>query len=88
VWPVVDQVACLLQEDALAVWQLPKARVIELLPIELAIGQRARAFDRAMHHYYATAAGVNDALAVIATGVGFLEAVCNWLHANPVLRAL
>jgi hypothetical protein len=78
VWPVVYQVACLLEEDALAAWCLPKERVVNLLPSEQPIGQSARAFDTAMRRYYPTEASVEDALAVIATGVHFLEAASAW----------
>jgi hypothetical protein len=75
VWPAVYQAACLQEDDALAVWRLTKTQAAELLPADQPIGQRARAFDAARRRYYPAEASLFDALAVVAAGVAFLEAV-------------
>jgi hypothetical protein len=74
-WPAVYQAACLQEDDALAAWRLTKTQVAELLPAGQAIGQCARAFDAARRRYYPAESSLDDALAVIEAGVGFLEAV-------------
>ncbi len=84
VWPVIYHVACFLQNDALQVWQFPKERLIRLLPSEQAVGQSAQEFDTALRRYYPREAPVEDALAVIATGVRFLETVSTWVPEAPV----
>ena len=75
VWPAVYQVACLQEDDALAVWRLTKTQAVELLPVGQPIGRHARAFDAARRRYYPAESSLDDALAVIAAGVAFLEAV-------------
>lgn len=75
VWPAVYQVACLRQNNALAAWRLTKTAAAELLPVDQPIGQRAREFDAARRRYYPAESSLDDALAVIAAGVAFLEAV-------------
>jgi hypothetical protein len=78
VWPAVYQAACLQEEDALAVWRLPKTAVAELLPAAQPIGRHARAFEAARRRYYPAESVLDDALALIAAGVAFLEAVAVW----------
>ena len=84
VWPVLYQVCCLYQGDALRVWRLPKQDVIALLPIVEPIGQAIRFFHQAVWKYYPLENSVNDALKVIETGVGFLQAVANWASVNGI----
>ena len=82
VWPVLYQVCCLGQSDALRVWQLPKPEVIALLPPEGPMGQAIQAFNRAVWAYYPLETSIDDALKVIKTGVGFLQAVADWASAS------
>ena len=78
VWPILYQVCCLRQADAIQVWQLPKPAVITLLPPEEPLGQTIRAFNQAVWTYYPLETSLADALQVIKTGVVFLQAVKAW----------
>jgi hypothetical protein len=78
VWPALYQVCCLRQADAMQVWQLPKPAVIALLSQDEPLGQTIRAFNQAVWAYYPLESSLADALQVIKTGVGFLQAVKDW----------
>jgi hypothetical protein len=78
VWPVLYQVLTLQQEDALAVWRLPKDRAIEWLPQGTALRESAASFHRAVCNYYPAEDSLEDAFALIGSGVAFLEAAKSW----------
>lgn len=78
VWPVLYQVCCLRQADAIRVWQLSKPAVIALLPLDEPLGRTMRAFNQAVWRYYPLEASHPDALQVIQTGVDFLQTVKVW----------
>ena len=65
-------------------WQLPKPEVIALLPQDEPIGRAMDAFNQAVWAYYPSETGVDDALQVIQTGVGFLHAVREWASAGGI----
>ena len=83
-WPVLYQVCCLGQVDALRVWQLPKQEVIALLSPDEPMGRAIRTFNRAVWAYYPTEDSVDEALKVIETGVGFLQAATDWASARGI----
>lgn len=78
VWPVLYQLCCLRQADAIRVWQLPKPAVIALLPLDEPLGQTMRAFNQAVWRYYPLETSIADALQVIQSGVDFLQAAKAW----------
>ena len=78
VWPILYQVCCLRQADAIRVWQLPKPAVIALLPQDEPLGRMIRAFSQAVWAYYPQETSLADALLVIQTGVDFLQTVKDW----------
>ena len=78
VWPTLYHVCCLRQADAIRVWQLPKPAVIALLPPAEPLGRTIRAFNQAVWRYYPLETSLADAIQVIKTGVGFLQAVKEW----------
>ena len=84
IWPVLYQVCCLDQMDPLKVWQLPKQEVIALLPQDEPMGQAIDAFNRAVWAYYPSETSVDDALQVIQTGVGFLQAATDWASVRGI----
>ena len=78
VWPTVYQVLVLQGHDPFSVWSLPKPQAIALLPPETSLGQTLRAFNRAVHIYYPFEESVEEGLALITTGVTFLQTVQSW----------
>jgi hypothetical protein len=78
VWPVLYQVLTLQQEDALAIWRLPKDQAIDRLPPGTALHQSAASFYRAVRRYYPAEDSLEDAFALIESGVAFLEAAKSW----------
>jgi hypothetical protein len=86
IWPVLYQVCCLDQADALRVWQLPKQEVIALLPQDEPLGQSIDAFNQAVWAYYPSETSVDAALHVIERGVGFLQAAKDWASARGITK--
>lgn len=78
VWPVLYQVCCLRQADAIRVWQLPKPAVIALLPQDEPLGRTIRTFNQAVWAYYPLERSLADALTLIQTGADFLWAAKAW----------
>jgi hypothetical protein len=82
VWPVLYQVLTLQQEDALAVWRLPKDQAIDQLPPDTALHQSAASFYQAVRSYYPAEDSLESAFGVIESGVAFLEAAKSWWNVN------
>jgi len=80
VWPTVYQVLVLQGYDPFFVWSLPKLEAIALLPPETALGQTLRTFYQAVYTYYPCEESAEEGLAVILTGVTFLQTVKAWWH--------
>ncbi len=80
VWPTVYQVLVLQGHDPFFVWSLPKLQAIALLPPETALSQTLGAFYQAVNTYYPREASAEEGLAVILTGVTFLQAVKSWWY--------
>jgi hypothetical protein len=78
VWPILYQICCLRQVDAIQVWQLPKPAVIALLPQDEPLGRTIHAFNQAVWRYYPLETSLADALQVIRCGVDFLRAAKAW----------
>jgi hypothetical protein len=80
VWPVIYHVASLQQEDALAVWRLPKNRIIQYFPVEHPLGNTIRKFETAVRLFYPTEAPLDAALKLIQAGVNVLQNTSDWWH--------
>lgn len=80
VWPMIYHVASLKQDDALAVWCLPKNRVIHLFSTQDILGSSIHAFNTTMRKYYPTEESVDTALEVIQMGVYVLQSASDWWH--------
>jgi hypothetical protein len=78
IWPVIYHVASLQQEDAFAVWRLPKNRLIHLFSVEHTLGRTVREFDAAMRLYYPSEESVDAALDLIQAGVNVLQSASDW----------
>jgi hypothetical protein len=78
VWPKLYQVLTLQYDDAPRIWGLPKQQAIALLPQDTPLGRAIRAFYQAVQTYYPAEASVEQALAVIETGVVFLRTAKAW----------
>jgi hypothetical protein len=80
VWPVLYQVLTLLEEetDPIGIWCLTKEEAIERLPSETALQDTIRAFYRAVWDYYPAEEPLEKVLALIESGVAFLEAASAW----------
>jgi hypothetical protein len=80
VWPVLYQVLTLQgrEEDAIGVWCLTKAQAIERLPRGSALQETIQRFYGAVWDYYPAEDSLENALAVIESGVAFLEAASAW----------
>lgn len=80
VWPVLYQVLTL-QEDAfdpVGLWCLPKQQAIARLAEGTALHNAIQNFYQAVWTYYPTEDSLEDALAVIKSGLGFLQAASTW----------
>lgn len=78
VWPVMYQVACLGEDDVLAVWRLTKPQVVERLESVPVVGPAASAWMDAVMTHYATGQSLPTALATIRDGVTFIGAAKSW----------
>jgi hypothetical protein len=78
VWPIIYHVASLQQADALAVWRVPKDRMIHLFSMEGNLGRTIREFDNAMRRYYPREEPVEAALDLIQAGVNVLQSASAW----------
>ena len=80
VWPVLYQVLTLLEEetDPIGIWCLTKEQAMERLPSKTALQETIRAFYRAVWNYYPAEDSLENALAVIESGVAFLGAASSW----------
>jgi hypothetical protein len=80
VWPVIFQVLALQQEDACAVWALPKDQAVLALAPDSPPGQAARAFYQAALTYYKAAGQerLDLAFIFIEQGVLFRQAAKDW----------
>ena len=80
VWPVLYQVLTLQdeEENPIALWCLPKEEAMGRLPHDSALHEAIQAFYRAVWAYYPEEDSLEDALAVIQAGVGFLQAAEGW----------
>ena len=82
VWPVLYQVLTLQdpEEDPIRLWCLPKEEAMSRLPHDSALHQAIQAFYGAVWAYYPEEDTLEGALAVIETGMGFLQAAESWWH--------
>jgi hypothetical protein len=78
VWPTVYQVLVLQGREPFSIWRLPKTQALALLPPETPLGQTIRAFHQAVQTYYPSEKAVEEGLAVISTGVSFLQTAASW----------
>ena len=78
VWPTVYQVLVLQGHDPFTIWSLPKPQALELLSPDTSLGQTIRAFYQAMQTYYPYEQLLVEALAVIETGIAFLQSIQSW----------
>jgi hypothetical protein len=78
VWPTLYQVLVLQGHDPFTVWSLPKPEAIELLSPDTALGQTIRAFYEAVQIYYPYEQLQVEELAVIETGIAFLQSAKAW----------
>lgn len=80
VWPVLYQVLTLQEEavDPIGIWCLTKEQAIERLPAKTALQEAIRAFYRAIWAYYPAEDSLENALAVVESGVAFLGAASSW----------
>jgi hypothetical protein len=80
VWPVLYQVLTLLEKgtDPIDIWCLTKEQAMERLPGETALQDTIQAFYRAVWDYYPAEEPLENALAVIESGVAFLGAASSW----------
>lgn len=78
VWPTLYQVLVLQGHDPFTVWSLSKPEAIELLPPNTPLGQTIHAFYQAVQTYYPYEQLQVEELAVIVTGIAFLQSVKTW----------
>jgi hypothetical protein len=77
--------------DPFTIWSLPKPQAIALLPLDSldsSLGQTIRAFYQAVQVYYPFEELDTEGLAVIETGVRFLQAVKSWWLEKVILNYL
>jgi hypothetical protein len=82
VWPVLYQVLTLQSEDPIALWNLPKQAAITRLSPGDPLGQSIRRFHASVTAYYPAEEGLEGALALIDSGVSFLQAARDWWEAR------
>ncbi len=78
VWPTLYHVLTLQQEDAIRVWGLPKEQTMGLLPKNSSLSQKIHEFYQAVQTYYPAEESIEQGLAVVESGVVFLEAAKSW----------
>jgi hypothetical protein len=78
VWPTIYHVASLEQEDALAVWRIPKNRMVHLFSTDDILGSSIHGFNTTMRQYYPTEEPVATALELIQLGVKVLQSAADW----------
>ena len=86
VWPPLYQVLTLqdLESDPIATWCLTKEEAISRLPHGSSLHNTIQAFHRAVWSYYPDEDSLEAALAVLRTGLAFLQAAeAWWQHARP-----
>ena len=86
VWPTLYQVLVLQGHDPFTAWSLPKPEAIELLSPDTPLGQTIRDFYQAVQTHYPYQQLLAEALAVIETGIAFLQSVKAWWleHERPL----
>jgi len=80
VWPVLYQVLTLqdLGGDPIHLWGLTKQEAIECLPHDAPLYHAIQSFHRAVWAYYPEEDSLEDALALIQTGLAFLLSAADW----------
>ncbi|GCE19819.1 hypothetical protein [Dictyobacter kobayashii] len=78
VWPTLYSVLTLQSQQPLEIWRLPKGSAFHLLPAHTPMGRNIRRFYQCAVTYYGHGRVLEEALAVIETGVAFLQAVEEW----------
>jgi len=78
VWPVLYQILALQTGDPIRVWALPKPSALQLMSETDILGRRIRQFFSAICAYYPAEEPVEQGLAAIAAGIGFLQAAGQW----------
>lgn len=80
VWPVLYQVLTLqdAESDPIRLWCLPKSEAIERLPHDGPLYDAIQAFYRAVWAYYPEEDSLESALALIQTGLAFLQSAKDW----------
>ncbi len=80
VWPVLYQVLTLENpgKDPIALWGLAKEEAIECLPHDGPLHHAIGAFHRAVRAYYPEEDSLDKALALIQTGLAFLQSGADW----------
>ncbi len=84
VWPVLYQVLTLQEDDALAVWRLPKAEALARLKQGTSLRQGAslrqagEEFYEAIQAYYPAEDSLEAAFSMMRAGVDFLQAAKSW----------
>jgi hypothetical protein len=78
VWPTLNQVLTLQQNNSIAVWNLTKQQAIEELPAQSPMGQAIRLFYHAMTEYYPSQSSLDAGLEGARNGINFLQAASSW----------
>lgn len=84
VWPTLYSALALRADDPAEVWQMPKDRLLAMLPAADPLIAPVRAFDAALRAYYSRDGDGLAALDVIVRGAAFLEAADRWASSLPV----
>ncbi|GHO83501.1 hypothetical protein [Dictyobacter formicarum] len=86
VWPTLYSVLTLQSQQPLAIWRLSKDSALHLLPAHTPMGRGIRRFHQCVTLYYSHEHVLEEALAVLETGVAFLQAVEQWYEGYQAAR--
>ncbi|GLV58951.1 hypothetical protein KDH_57790 [Dictyobacter sp. S3.2.2.5] len=78
VWPTLYSVLALQAPEPLSVWRLSKDAALHLLAGHAPMGRGIRRFHQCVIEYYSQPHRLEPALAVLETGVAFLQAAYDW----------
>jgi len=78
VWPTLNHVLSLQQNNPIEVWNLTKLQAIENLPAQAPMGHAIRLFYQAITVYYPSGSSLDAGLEAVRHGISFLQAVNSW----------
>jgi hypothetical protein len=78
VWPALYDVLTMEFMHGTHIWAQTKTEAIQLLPAASPLGQAIRSFYQSVSRYYPQEDSLDGGLAVISTGVTFMELVKTW----------